>query len=77
MKWLPWLIVLILLGVIWKLSSVVIRHESHWYASIVGVCWESADYSKDLDARDRRERCLNKTDTRMSDWWHLWYALTR
>jgi H+/Cl- antiporter ClcA len=77
MKWLPWVIVLILVGVIWKLLAVVIRHENHWYASIVGLCWEAADCSKDLDARERREKCLDRADTRTSDWWHLWYALRR
>jgi hypothetical protein len=36
-----------------------------------------ADYAKDLSARDRRQDCLARTETRTSVWWHLWYAMNR
>lgn len=77
MKWVPWLILLMLVGVIWKLSSAVIRLENRSYASLVGLCYEPLDYTKDPVAQLRREKCLDTVQTRTSDWWHLWYALGR
>lgn len=75
MKLLLTLVIAALLALIWKLSEVVIRLESYSYAGQVGVCYESADYTKELAARERREACLRQTETRTSRLWHLLYAL--
>ncbi len=75
--WLPWLIVVVLLAVIWKLASVVITLEDRTYASEVGFCYEPVDYTKDRAAQLRRVRCLRQTTTRTSPLWHLWYAMQR
>jgi hypothetical protein len=72
---LPWLLVVLLFALVVKLGSVVIALESRTYASEVGMCYEPVNYTQDVDARDRRERCLMRTRGR-DDLWNLYYALT-
>jgi hypothetical protein len=75
--WLPWLLVLVLLAVIWRLAAVAMTLENRTYASEVGYCYEPVDYTKDPPAQLRREKCLAQSTTRASAWWHLWYAMMR
>lgn len=75
MKWLPLLIIAVLLVLVWRLSETVIRLENYSHGGQVGMCYEAADYTKDIAARDRRERCLRQTQTRTNPLWHLAYAL--
>jgi hypothetical protein len=72
---LPWLFVVLLVALVVKLASVVIALENRIYASEVGVCYEPVNYTKDPEARERREECLLRTRGR-SDFWNLYYALT-
>ena len=72
---LPWLFVVLLVALVVKLASVAIALENRTYASDVGVCDEPVNYTKDLEARERREDCLMRTRSR-SDFRNLYYALT-
>ena len=44
--WLPWLIVLVLLAVVWRLAAVAMTLENRSYASEAGFCYEPVDYTR-------------------------------
>jgi hypothetical protein len=69
------LVFLALWAAVWWLASTVIRLENYRYASVVGVCYEPADYTQDTNARERRDECLTRTVSRTNGVWHLGYAL--
>lgn len=75
MKWILSIVVAVLAMLVWRLSETVIRLENYSYGGQIGMCYEAADYPKDVSARDRREKCLRQTETRTSPLWHLAYAL--
>lgn len=68
------IVIIILLICVFVLARAVIRLENYHYASVVGMC---SEYRADDPLQPvQRQQCLNNTQTRTSDLWHLFYALT-
>ena len=68
------IVIIILLICVFVLARAVIRLENYHYASVVGMC---SEYTADeLLQSIERQQCLNNTQMRRSDLWHLFYALT-
>jgi len=76
-KYLPQFIILLLLVLILLLSRTIVRLENFHYASWAGFCYEKeVVYAENLEAIAERNRCLENTQTRTSNFSHLFYALT-
>lgn len=52
-------------------ALTIIRIENQLYAYQVGMCSEYSDPSQSY----QKHQCIEKTNTRTSDIWHLFYAL--
>jgi hypothetical protein len=66
------IIIILLLLLVW-FGSAIVRLENYHYAVQVGMCNE---YGGDILQRfNEREDCINKTKTRTSFVWQLFYGL--
>ncbi|MGG7581728.1 hypothetical protein [Rhizobium sp. Nf11,1] len=69
--------ILLLLSVVLNvwLGVTVVRLERFHYASLLGYC-EQYGVENTPVVRLQKEKCLDETETRVSPWWHIYYALT-
>lgn len=61
-------VIAVLCGVILWFSAVIVRIENERYALFTGMCRDKVGLSD--------VKCLSRTQTRTSLFWHLFYALT-
>jgi len=65
------LAIIALLAMLLWFGSAIIRLERYHYASMLGMC----DQHAGLAALVKRDRCIERTETRTSPVYHLIYGL--